>query len=466
MDADALLLSRIQFAFTIGYHIIFPTLSMGLALLLTLLEGLWLGTKNPTYLRAARFWSKFFALSFGMGVISGVVLSYEIGTNWGEFSEYSGNIIGPLMSYEVMSAFFLEAGFLGIMLFGWKRVGPKLHFFSTLMVLVGTAFSAFWILAANSWMHTPAGYQLIDGQLHATSWFEVIFNPSFPYRFAHMMIASWLTTAFVVAGVSAWMLRNKVADKLALRTLRLALIVAGILAPLQVFVGDLHGLNTKEHQPMKVAAMEGHWQTGGNVPLLLFAIPDQEAEKNHFEIAIPDLASVILTHSRDGVVQGLNEVPADERPNVLAVFWSFRVMVGLGMLMLALAWMGLWYAIRHKLPEKTWYLCALTWASPAGFFAVLAGWITTEMGRQPWVIQGLMKTADGASLVPANEVAISLSLFVVVYLVLFVAFLTFFRSFVRKGPISMEQLEKEHDLGRDNDGEQLAEHHPLLMRDE
>lgn len=457
METDALLLSRIQFAFTIGYHIIFPTLSMGLALLLALLEGLWLSTKKTAYLQATRFWAKIFALSFGMGVISGVVLSYEIGTNWGRFSEFSGNVIGPLMSYEVMSAFFLEAGFLGIMLFGWKRVGPKLHYFSTLMVLLGTAFSAFWILSANSWMHTPTGYALENGQVVVTSWMEVIFNPSFPYRFFHMLIASWLTTAFVVAGVSAAMLLKQNHEKFALQTLKVALLVAAVLAPLQIFIGDLHGLNTKEHQPMKVAAMEGHWETGGNVPLLLFAIPDQEAEKNHFEVAVPNLASLILTHKADGEILGLNEVPADERPNVLAVFWSFRVMVGLGMLMFGLAWLGLILMLRKKLDQRRWYLHALRLATPAGFVAVLAGWITTEMGRQPWVVQGLMKTSEGSSLVPGNDVALSLTLFFVVYMVLFFAFITFFRYIVKKGPPPVSVLQEEHGL---------ETNHPLLMRDD
>ncbi len=435
MDPLALLLSRIQFGFTIGYHILFPTLSMGLAVFLLFVEGLELKTGNPLYRRIGIFWSRIFALSFGMGVVSGVVLSYEIGTNFGGFSEKAGPVVGPLMSYEVMSAFFLEAGFLGIMLLGRHRVGPKLHFFATAMVALGTLMSAFWILSANSFMHTPAGYGIAeDGSFYVKSWMEVIFNPSFPYRLAHMVVATWLTTAFVIAGVSAWFLYKGLHQDVARFCLRYGIAAAAILAPTQILIGDLHGLNTLEHQPMKVAAMEGHWETSGDVPLLLFAWPDQEAEENHFEIAIPHMASLILTHDPHGVVKGLKEVPADERPPVAPVFFSFRLMVGCGFIMLALAAWGVLQWWRGQLDSDTRLHRMLMLCSPIGFVAVLAGWITTEIGRQPWIVQGLMRTADAGSAVNAASVAISLSAFVVTYAVLFVAFLIFFRHLVRKGP--------------------------------
>lgn len=437
MDETALLLSRVQFAFTIAYHIIFPTLSMGLAVFLMALEGLELKTGQPRYREAGIFWSRIFALSFGMGVVSGVVLSYEIGTNWGRFSEIAGPVVGPLMSYEVMSAFFLEAGFLGIMLLGRHRVGPGVHFFATCMVALGTLMSAFWILSANSFMQTPAGYEFAeDGRMVVASWMEVIFNPSFPYRFAHMVTASYLTTSFVVIAVGAWYVLQDRTSRFGQDFLRWGLLAAAILAPLQVFIGDQHGLNTLKHQPIKVAAMEGHWHTSGNVPLLLFAWPDQEAEENHFEIAVPNLASLILTHKPDGVVKGLTEVPPEERPPVAPVFWSFRLMVGCGFLMLGLAWLGVWRLWRKKLFNDTWLLRGMVMAGPIGFVAVIAGWVVTEVGRQPWVVQGLLRTDQASSLVSGAQVMFTLTLFVITYSVLFVAFAIFFRHLVRKGLVS------------------------------
>ncbi|MGJ8669490.1 MAG: cytochrome ubiquinol oxidase subunit I [Oceanococcus sp.] len=435
MDPLALLLSRIQFGFTIGYHILFPTLSMGLAMFLLIVEALELKTGRSLYRQIGIFWSRIFALSFGMGVVSGVVLSYEIGTNFGVFSEKAGPVIGPLMSYEVMSAFFLEAGFLGIMLLGRHRVGPRVHFFATAMVALGTLMSAFWILSANSFMHTPAGYGIAeDGSFFVESWLAVIFNPSFPYRFAHMVTATWLTTSFVIAGVGAWFVLQQKHHEVGAFCLRFGIAAAAILAPTQILIGDLHGLNTLQHQPMKVAAMEGHWETSGDVPLLLFAWPDQEAEKNHFEIAIPYVTSLILTHDPHGVVQGLKEVPADERPPVAPVFFTFRLMVGCGFLMLGLAGWGVIQWLRGRLNTDRRLHQMLLLCSPIGFIAVLAGWMTTEIGRQPWIVQGLMRTADAGSAVNAASVAISLSAFVVTYAVLFVAFLIFFRHLVRKGP--------------------------------
>lgn len=443
MEITALLLSRIQFGLTIGFHILFPTLTIGLALLLTVHEGLWLATKRSIYRESCRFWARIFAVSFGMGVVSGVVLSYEIGTNFAGFSEATGNVLGPLFSYEVLTAFFLEAGFLGIMLFGWDRVPRWLHFFSTTMVAVGTLISAFWILAANSWMHTPAGFSLQDGVFLVEDWWAIVFNPSFPYRYAHMICASLLTTAFVAAGVGAWHVLNHTQSEFGRMTLRLAVLTAALLAPLQVLVGDLHGLNTLEHQPMKVAAMEGHWNTGTGVPLLLFAIPDEAAETNHFELGIPRLASLILTHDLDGEVQGLTEVPPEDRPPVAPVFWAFRVMVGIGMLFLLLAWSGVAQWLRGQLHNPSGlnrrYLQALILASPLGFVAVIAGWLVTEIGRQPWVVYGLMRTADsGSGSVTAGEVATSLSLFSIIYALLLAVFiwvvLRLVRTAVGTGP--------------------------------
>ncbi len=436
MDEVALLLSRVQFAFTIGYHIIFPTFSMGLAVFLMVLEALELKTGEARYRDAGIFWSRIFALSFGMGVVSGVVLSYEIGTNWGRFSEIAGPVVGPLMSYEVMSAFFLEAGFLGIMLLGRHRVGPKAHFFATCMVALGTLMSAFWILSANSFMQTPAGYEIADdGRMIVASWIEVIFNPSFPYRFAHMVTATYLTTSFMVMAVGAWYLLQDSKSQFGRDFLKWGLIAAAVLAPTQIFIGDQHGLNTLEHQPIKVAAMEGHWHTGGNVPLLLFAWPDQEAEKNHFEVAVPNLTSLILTHDLAGEVKGLTEVPPNDRPPVAVVFWSFRLMVGCGMLMLALSWFGVFRLLRKRLYDEKWLLRVMVLTGPIGFFAVIAGWVVTEVGRQPWVVHGLLRTEHASSLVSGEQVAFTLALFVITYTVLFIAFGIFFRHLVRQGQV-------------------------------
>jgi cytochrome bd ubiquinol oxidase subunit I len=436
MEPLALLLSRLQFAFTIAYHIIFPTLSMGLAVFLMVLRALELKTGQARWREAGIFWSRIFALSFGMGVVSGVVLSYEIGTNWGRFSELAGPVVGPLMSYEVLSAFFLEAGFLGIVLFGRNRVGPRLHFFATCMVALGTLMSAFWILSANSFMHTPAGYHIANGVLQVQSWTQVVFNPSFPYRFAHMVSATYLTTSFVVIAVGAWHVLRKQHAEFGALMLKFGLGAAAVLAPLQVLLGDLHGLNTLEHQPMKVAAMEGHWETAGEVPLLLFAWPDQAQAMNHFELKVPKLGSVILTHDPQGVVRGLNEVPPQDRPPVAIVFWSFRIMVGCGLVMLALTAWGLLRWWRGRLAKDGIYLRLLLLSGPLGFIAVLAGWVTTEVGRQPWVVHGVLRTEHAASIVPTASVAASLTGFILVYGVLFYAFARFFAHLVRKGPQS------------------------------
>ena len=433
-EADAVLLARIQFAFTVGFHILFPTLTIGLALFLVGLEAAWLKTNRAVYLHLYRFWVKIFALTFGMGVVSGIVLSYQFGTNFSRFSEITGPVMGPLLSVEVLTAFFVEAGFLGVMLFGWNKVGPRLHFLATALVGVGTLNSAFWILAANSWMHTPAGAVFDGQQFVVTDWWAVVFNPSFPYRLVHMVLASWLTTAFVVAGVSAWYLLRGEHAEVARKGLSAGLIAAALLAPTQIFMGDQHGLQVKRDQPMKVAAMEGLWETTRGAPLLLFALPDQDAEENRLEIAIPHLASLILTHEWDGEVKGLKEVAPEDRPHVAIVFWSFRLMVGLGLFFLAVAAFGLFARWRGTLYENRWLHRACVAAIPMGFIATVSGWITAEVGRQPFTVHGLLRTADSVSPVPAASVATSLTIFVLVYGLLFATYLYFVHSVVRKGP--------------------------------
>jgi cytochrome bd ubiquinol oxidase subunit I len=434
-ELDPLLLSRIQFAFTISFHILFPSFTIGLAAWLVVLEALWLKTGKDIYLRIAQHWAKIFAVSFGMGVVSGVVLSYEFGTNWSELSRRGGNVIGPLMSYEVLTAFFLEAGFLGIMLFGWKRVPKPVHFFASCMVALGTVISAFWILSANSWMQTPAGYTVdAGGVLHVSDWAQAIFNPSFPYRFAHMVAAAYLTTAFMVAGIGAWYIlreRNVPHGRIMLG-MGLSLLVW--LAPAQLVIGDLHGLNTLKYQPAKIAALEAHWDTGKNVPLILFAFPDPKAETNHYEIAIPALGSLILTHEWDGEIKGLKSFPPEDRPNPIIPFFAFRIMVGIGMIMIAVGIVGssLWWT--GRLFTSRWFLHLLTWVSPLGFLAVLAGWFTAEVGRQPWTVTGVLRTADAVSPVPGGSVLTSIILFVLVYGIVFGAGLYYIIQLVRRGP--------------------------------
>ncbi|WP_094711317.1 cytochrome ubiquinol oxidase subunit I [Hahella sp. CCB-MM4] len=433
---DAALLSRIQFAFTISYHIIFPTLTIGMAVYLATMEGLWLKTGREIYLRQARFWQKPFAITFGMGVVSGVVLSYEFGTNFSRFSEIVGPVLSPLLSYEVLTAFFLEAGFLGIMLFGWKKVSPKVHFAATLIVAVGTLLSAFWILAANSWLHTPAGYTIVDGQFHPESWLEIIFNPSFPYRYFHMVFASLLSSSLLIAGVHAYYLMRGKHREFAKVGLSFAMWALMVLAPVQILVGDMHGLNVLEHQPVKLAAMEGIWETHSGVGLRLFAVPDQENATNHYEVVLPNVASLVLTHEADGEIQGLDAVPADERPPVAVVFYGFRLMVGLGLLMLALGALGAYARWKGRLYDHPLLLRFSVAMIPAGVIATLAGWYVVEVGRQPWLVQGLVRTMDVVSPLPAEQVATSLALFVVVYTLLFGTYIYFMRKLVRKGPDS------------------------------
>ena len=435
MEFDPLLLSRLQFAFVVSFHILFPAFTIGLASWLAMLEALWLKTHREKFHELYGLCVKIFAVSFGMGVVSGIVMSFQFGTNWSRFSAATGNILGPLMSYEVLTAFFLEAGFLGIMLFGAQRVGRGLHFFATLMVALGTLVSTFWILSANSWMHTPAGFRLEDGVFYPDDWFAIIFNPSFPYRLVHMVFAAYLTTAFVVAGISAWYLRRGQAIEHARTMFLMAMGFIAIVAPLQIIAGDLHGLNVREHQPAKLAAMEAHWDTEEiPVPFVLFAIPNEEQERNDLEIAIPYAGSLILTHELDGEVQGLKDFPATERPPVAVVFWAFRIMLAVGLLMVFVAFCGLVLYRRGKLYETGWFLRLCTLATPAGFIAVICGWVTAEVGRQPYVVYGLMRTADAVSPVSGGEVAASFAGFMMVYAIVFGAGIYYIVKLVQRGP--------------------------------
>jgi cytochrome d ubiquinol oxidase subunit I len=439
MEWDALLLSRLQFAFTIGFHIIFPAFTIGLASFLAVLEGLWLFTKRPVFKNLYLFWVKIFALSFGMGVVSGVVMSYQFGTNWSVFSAITGSVIGPLLAYEVLTAFFLEASFLGIMLFGWKRVGPGLHFFSTCMVAIGTLFSAFWILAANSWMQTPQGWAWAeDGTMVATSFMEVIFNPSMPARFAHMVLAAFLTTAMVVAGASAFALLKKRALAESRVALRMAVLMMALVTPVQIMVGHESGIVAGHHQPAKVAALEGWWTTRTQQPTVLVGWPDEEAETNHFEIAIPGFGSTVNNAGPDVVLPGLDQFAEEDRPPVWLTFWAFRVMVGMGVVMLVL---GIWGAAiwaLKRIDAASWYHRALVLAAPSGFIAVLTGWITAEVGRQPYVVYGVLRTADAVSPVPATSVATSLLFFIVVYSIVFTAGALYILRLIAKGPDTEE----------------------------
>lgn len=416
---DAVLLARIQFAFTVAFHIVFPAFTIGLASYLAVLEGLWLRTNDDDYLQLYKYWSKIFALSFGMGVVSGLVMSYQFGTNWGPFADRTGPILGPLLGYEVLSAFFLEAGFLGVMLFGLNRVGKGLHFFATCMVAVGTLISSFWILSANSWMHTPTGFEMGADQFLPLDWFEIVFNPSFPYRLVHMVLAAYLTTAFVVGAVGAYHLLKNRADRPAQIMVSMSMWMALLVAPLQLVAGDLHGLNTLEHQPAKVAAMEGHWETKKGQPLILFGLPDDTAETTHFAVEIPKLGSLVLTHHWDGEVKGLKAWPKEERPPSALIFWTFRIMVGLGFLMIAIGLVSAYLRWHRKLYDTPLFSRLLVAMGPTGFIAVLAGWITTEVGRQPYVVYGLMRTSDAVSPIAAPAVAASLALFAIIYFVVF-----------------------------------------------
>ena len=448
---DPVMLSRLQWGWVISWHILLPALTVGLASYIAVLEGLYFITGNEIWFRISGFWTKIFAVSFGMGVVSGIVMPFQFGTNWSRFTDASADVISPLMGYEGLLAFFLESSFLGVLLFGRRLVPTWAHFFAALMVAFGTLLSSFWILATNSWMQTPQGYKLVDGRFQPVDWFAIIFNPSFPYRLAHNVTAFYITTAFVVMGVGAWLLRRARAADEARIMIRMALDLLIILVPLQIFLGDQHGLNTLEYQPAKVAAIEGRYDTVQPVPLTLFGIPDDAAATMHDAIEIPRLGSLILTHSWNGTIKGLKEWPANDRPPVALPFFAFRAMVGIGVIMLLMAVAGQVLRLRGRLWDAVWFLRLAQWVAPLGFVAVISGWIVTEVGRQPWTVYGLVRTADSVSpsLSGAN-VAWSLALYVIVYLVMFPTGIAFMAGLVRRGPQVEEQPAELIESGRPN----------------
>jgi cytochrome d ubiquinol oxidase subunit I len=432
----ALQLARIQFGFTVSFHIVFPAITIGLASYLAVLEGLWLWRKEEDYRALYRFWLQIFAVNFSMGVVSGLVMAYEFGTNWSYFSAFAGGVTGPLLAYEVLTAFFLEAGFLGVMLFGWNKVGPGLHFFATLMVALGTLISATWIQASNSWMQTPQGFEIADGRIVPVDWLQVIFNPSFPYRLAHMTLAAYLSTALFVGASGAWLLLQR-RDSAAVRTMfSMAMWMALVATPVQIAVGDAHGLNALEHQPAKIAAVEGHWTSapGESAPLILFGWPDMAAETTRWALEIPHLGSLILTHDWNGHIPGLKDFAPQDRPNSTVVFWTFRVMVGLGFLMLLLSLWGLYLRWRGRLFDAPLFLSFAALMGPSGLVALLAGWLTTEIGRQPWVVYGVMRTKDAVSNHSAVTLSATLLIFGVVYVAVFGSGVVYMLKLVARGP--------------------------------
>jgi cytochrome bd ubiquinol oxidase subunit I len=447
---DALLLARMQFAANITFHILFPTINIALAWTLLFFRWRWLRSSDPAWLAAYRFWTKVFALSFALGVVSGITMSFQFGTNWPGYMERAGNIAGPLLGYEVLTAFFLEASFLGVMLFGHGKVSERLHLLATFLVAFGTTLSAFWILALNSWMQTPQGFEIIDGEFHALDWFEVIFNPSFPYRLAHTLLASGLTVAFLLAGVSAWqLLKRRVQDYTAL-VLRVGLTLGALLIPVQILVGDLHGLNTLKHQPAKIAAMEGVWQTERGAPLLLFAWPNEKTRSNDYALEIPKLASLILTHDAEGELRGLDDFKG-AHPPVAPLFFGFRIMVGTGMMMLLFSWGGLWLYRRRAWVAETLpraLLWGLALMSFSGWLATLAGWYVTEIGRQPFVIYGLLRTSEVASNVAAPMIALTLAGYLTLYLALVVAYVAVIKYMAEKPAAQQAALEERQKQGR------------------
>ena len=436
LGLTALELARIQFAFTMSFHILFPAITIGLASYLAVLELCWLRTRRQVYVDLYQFWLKIFAVNFGMGVVSGLVMAYQFGTNWSFFSEFAGSITGPLLAYEVLTAFFLEAGFLGVMLFGWTRVGPGLHFFATCMVAAGTLISATWILASNSWMQTPQGHVIANGVVVPVDWLAVIFNPSFPYRLLHMCVAAFLCTALFVGASGAWHLLRSNNAPAVRKMLSMAMWMIVIVTPIQAVIGDFHGINTLKHQPAKIAAMEGHWENRGEegLPLILFGLPDMQAETTRYAVEVPHLGSLILTHSWNGQIKGLKEFAPQDRPNSAIVFWSFRIMVGLGVAMIALGLWGLWNRRGGAIFTSRPFLHAALWMGPSGLVALLAGWITTEVGRQPWVVYGLMRTSQAVSPHGAGPLALTLGLFIIVYFFVFGVGIAYVFRLVKKGP--------------------------------
>lgn len=451
MTLDPLLLSRLQFFWVVAWHILLPAFTIGLASYIAVLEGLSFFTGREMYFRISTFWTKIFAISFGMGVVSGVVMPFQFGTNWSRFSDATANVISPLMAYEGLMAFFLEAAFLGVLLFGRKLVPRWAHFVAALMVAAGTLFSAFWILATNSWMQTPAGYRLVDGVFYPEDWFAIIFNPSFPYRLAHTVVAFYVTTGFVVAGVAAYFLRQKRFVEEARSMLSMTFWLLTILVPLQMFLGDQHGLNTREHQPAKLAAIEALWETQSRAPLTLFAIPDQKHQTNHFSLEIPALGSIILAHDADAEIQGLKDFPRADQPPVALPFFAFRIMVGIGIILFCLVAASWFLRARGRLFETRWFLIACQWCAPLGFVAVIAGWITTEVGRQPWTVYGLMRTAHSVSpSLTGWDVLLSLLGYITVYLIMFPSGLLLMRRIVTRGlsPPALEPEKIESNMPR------------------
>lgn len=430
MELDPALLARIQFAANITFHILFPTITIALGWILLFFKLRYNSTGDDKWMQAYFFWTKVFALCFAMGVVSGITMSFQFGTNWPGFMETVGNIAGPLLAYEVLTAFFLEATFLGIMLFGFRRVSPWMHNLATFLVAFGTTASAFWILVLNSWMHTPVGFEMRDGVAHATDWFQIIFNPSFPYRFSHMLLASGLTAAFLVAGLSAYRWLRNDRTPAVFAALKTGVMMAAILIPLQILMGDLHGLNTLKHQPQKIAAMEGIWETERGAPLVLFALPNEETRTNDYAIEIPNLASLILTHEWNGELKGLNEFEG-AHPPVAPVFWAFRIMVGVGILMLAVSWFGAYTIWKRKTISRPLAI-ALLGTTFSGWIATVAGWYVTEIGRQPWLVSGVLRTVDAISDVPAPVIGISLSMYLTIYVLLMMAFITTLFHMARK----------------------------------
>ncbi|WP_266182105.1 cytochrome ubiquinol oxidase subunit I [Dyella humicola] len=438
----ALELARIQFGFTVAFHIIFPAITIGLASYLAVLEGVWLWKKQDIYKDLYLFWSKIFAVNFAMGVVSGLVMAYEFGTNWSRYSSFAGSVTGPLLAYEVLTAFFLEAGFLGVMLFGWKRVGRNLHFFSSIMVAIGTLLSATWILASNSWMQTPQGYSIVDGVVVPVDWVAVIFNPSFPYRLAHMCMAAMIATALFVGASGAWHILKGDRRPAIKKMFSMAMWMLLFAAPIQILIGDAHGLNTLKHQPAKIAAIEGHWDNianGKGVPLLLFGLPNMGEERTDYGVGVPHLGSLILTHTWSGTIQGLKEFPREDRPNAAILFWSFRVMVGLGVLTVFLAMLGAYTRWRGTMYESRILAHFTLLMGPAGLIAMLAGWFTTEIGRQPWVVYGLMRTKDAVSNHSVLTLSVALLVLMVMYTVVFGTGITYMFKLVQQGP-------REHDV--------------------
>jgi cytochrome d ubiquinol oxidase subunit I len=449
MSLDPVILSRLQFVWVIAWHILLPAFTVGLASYIAVLEALQFATGRPIYLRLSMFWTKIFAVCFGMGVVSGIVMPFQFGTNWSRYADATAGVLSPLFAYEGLTAFFLEAAFLGVLLFGRRLVPAWAHLVAAVMVAAGTLFSSFWILAANSWMQTPAGYKLIDGRFVPVDWLQIIFNPSFPYRLGHTVVAFYVTTAFVVLGVGAFMVRGRrfVDEARVMMSMALSLLI--VLVPLQIFIGDQHGLNTLEYQPAKLAAIEAHWETGARVPLILFAVPDQTNETNHFVLQVPVIGSLILTHHVDGVVKGLKDFPRDQLPPVAIPFFAFRIMVGLGLLMLAVVLAGWILRLRGRLADTAWFLRLCEWTSPIGFVAVIAGWTTTEVGRQPWTVYGLLRTADSVSpSLTGTDVLLSLLGYMIVYLVMFPTGFVLMRRLVRRGFVETEVGEPPIASGR------------------